>query len=258
MATLTATPLTGNSPPAVSLELVWSGPTSVTVERLEADGRWHPVRGGEPGTLSGGAWTGFDYEVPYGQSVTYRATSTTDASAPTSTVVVLAASHAWLVHPGVPGLSCELLVKSAGERVRAARRGIFEPVGRATPIVVSSVRSRAQWPLTVLTRSAVDRRELDDLLDDGSPLLLNVDTGNGWGIDPCYVSVGDVTEARRMEYLAEQDRWWSLPLVEVDRPAGGLTRQWTVDALVVEQATIDSVVAAYATVSDLAAHRSVA
>lgn len=38
-----------------------------------------------------------------------------------------------------------------------------------------------------------------------------------------YVSVGDVAPTPIVEYAEFQDRTWTLPLTQVDRPVGGVT-----------------------------------
>lgn len=74
---ITATAQPANTPPRVELKLADVEGTSVTILRNDPDGRSRPVRTAEPATLTGGAWTGFDYEAPLGQAVTYTLVSDT-------------------------------------------------------------------------------------------------------------------------------------------------------------------------------------
>lgn len=226
MATLTvaATEYPDASPPAVRLDITASGTptvTEVTATRTDVTGKSYPVRtsDGDPLPVSGGVAVLWDYEAPYGTTSTYSvaasgATTVTDTA-------LLDVTAVWLVHPGVPSRSMAVFVTELGELTRAVDRGLFAVIGRNDPIAVTGgARGTASGMLGLRTKTDAERNALNLLLDDGATLLLNLPP-TGWGMDPCYISVGDVSVARTIEYAPHPWREWSLPYQVVYRPAGG-------------------------------------
>ncbi len=261
MPTLTAAPEPGNSPPRVLLTLDMSDvspvPASATVSRLDPDGRTRAVRLAEPAKLTGGQWTGYDYETPFGQPVTYTAVagSTSVAGAP----VTLDVSTVWLRHPGVPSLSMPLprqAPSTLATRRRASTRGVFRPLGRSTPLVVTEgTRQAPETALVVKTSSLDEMRRLWDLLADESVLLLTLPAGLGWGVTHEYISVGDVEESRVAGWGGYEPRVFMLPYTVVDRPAGGLQSQWTWGDVLARFASWSEVLAFYPSWQDVLTNR---
>jgi hypothetical protein len=274
----------GNVPPRIALELTWPEAPTATVERLDPDGRWRPVRTGEPATIVE-TWLGYDYEAPYGDPVSYRATSGdglvinagpgsfsgTDFPDldegmgveynPDGSVahydVVLDVPAAWLIHPGVPSLSCPLRVVSVSERTRPARRGVFDVIGRQTPVVASQRRKAGGYEVKLRTLDDAAAAALEAALDDSSPLLLNIPTSLGWLLRRTWVSVGDLVVTPYTDLNGRDHRLvWTLPVLEVDRPSGAQQAQWTLDDLQAERLTFDDLTQGYGSFADVAAHRS--
>jgi hypothetical protein len=249
---LVATPQPENVPPRIELSLTWAGNGSALVERLNPDGRWYPVRGAEPATVTG-TWTGWDYEAPLGAQVTYRATS--GGTVLTSAEVVLDSLTPWLVHPGVPVLSQPLQIMGWSARERPARQASFRVLGSRFPVTISAERAAPASTLTVRTETDAANDSMLSVLADGSVLLLNVPRSAGWKVEAGWVSVGDVTEDHEAPDGRDPARIWTLPVQLVDRPAGGIQGLWTVAGLAAERLTADDVVQGYYSVADLAAHR---
>lgn len=245
--TVTATEHPETSPPSVRLDVTATGTPTVTevlVARTDVTGHTYPVRtsDGDLLPLSGGVATLWDYEAPYGTTSTYQV-SATGATSGTDTAL-LDVSSVWLVHAGVPGQSMPIAVHTVPDLTRAVEQGVFRVIGRRDPVVVSGgARILPSGTLGVLTSTAAERRALDLLLDDASPLLLNVPDSKGWELGPCYISVGDVTETRVSRFAGEPLRVWQLPFQVVGRPSGGsqALRTWA------------TVAAEYPTWADLAA-----
>ena len=149
-----ATVEASNVPPRVRLNVTDTGTpalASTTITRLNPDGTTTPVRtlDGNPLTLTTGTGLLYDYEMPYGAAVSYSSLETPAASSAQVTVNV---SSVWLVHPGVPSLSRPITVSKFGDRTSKVQRGVFHPMGRATPVVVTDgVRGSAEYELTVVT-----------------------------------------------------------------------------------------------------------
>lgn len=411
--TLTATPQPTNDPPRVLLSVDANlGGSTVSVVRLDPDGRTRPVRGGDPGTITAEAWTGFDYEAPFGAPVTYSAiptigapelltpnqsgletdttgwapndanttltrstaqawggvaslaitavaSGTCQATTPTGTAgmpvtagenytatarfraatqfrpvyavitwynaaggavagtingtpindsatgwtfftvsgvapattayarvvltvsspaagevhyvddihffrtkgaaqvsapVTLAVTDPWLIHPGIPDLSLAIpadSIESVAPRTRAARAAVLQPLGRSTPVVVSEARAAPATGLELTTDTSAARDALNDLLADGSALLLNLPPALGWGFTYEWIAVGDTVETAIAG--GNDFRRFSLPYSVVDRPVGGVVAQWAWSD-VLTYSTWADVMAAYDTYAELLAN----
>jgi hypothetical protein len=221
--TLTATLDAATTRATVSLS--WTSapvPATATIQRVNASGTVTDVRGAELATLVAGEWTGNDYEAPLDEAFYYQATSTDRPGVTvTSTTYTLASGgHTWLKHPGLPYLNQVVEVATAPDWARPVTQGVFDVLGRSTPIAVTLRRSAPRGELVLNTTTEDERLALLLLLDDGIPLLLQ--TPAGYGVGNVYVSVGEVTEARLTHLGATQARQWRLPITVVDRPVGGV------------------------------------
>jgi len=253
--TVTATVEASNSPPRVRLDVADTGAPSITtvnITRLDPNGETVPVRtpDGNPLTLNSNAGLLYDYEMPYGAAVTY---SSQETPGNVTTPVTVPETRIWLVHPGVPAVSMPVTVASFGERTRSAKQGVFYPMGRATPVVITDgARKSAESTLELSTRTLQELTDFEELTQDSGILLLNVPAGLGWGVTTSYISVGDITETRLMDYAGEPRRYLTLPFVTVDRPAGGSQSQRTLADLLAFP-TLGSLMDNYATFADLLA-----
>lgn len=259
--TVVATVEASNHPPRVRLDVTDTGSSpahfSTTVTRLDPDGRTVTVRTSDGNplvlTTSGSSRVGlfYDYEMPYGALVSY---STVESPSVRSVEVSVPETRVWLIHPGVPELSCPVTVASIGDRTRIVQRGVHRPMGRAAPVVqTDGARKSAEYVLSVLTFTDSERADLDDLFSDAGALLLNKPASKTWGAPSEYVSVGDVVEARVARYAGEAMRTWGLPLTVIDRPEGGSQAERTYLDVLADHPTYASLLTAYATYLDLLA-----
>jgi hypothetical protein len=238
---LTATPEPDSSPPRVRLDFTdaTSAPvSSLTISRLDANGRTWAVRtsDGGPLTVSGGAATIYDYEVPYGTRVTY---STDIVSGPTA-VAVLDVARPWLIHVGVPSRSATFhnLAGSQASETWDIDQGVFAVLGRSTPIITTG-GARVVPASSLVIHSATDdeKAALSLLLSDGAPLLLNVPQSLGWGIGTSYIAVGRVQVDRPIGILSVSHRSLTLPYQQVARPGGGTQAAITWNTVAAKYAT---------------------
>lgn len=256
--TVTATVELANTPPRVRLDVTDIGSPNLfaaTVTRLDPDGRIVPVRttDGNPLTLStsGANRTGilYDYEMPYGSVVTY---STAESPTATSAEVVVNESRVWLVHPGVPGLSMpvELRAGSLAEESYDVRMGVFYPMGRANPVVMTDgARQGMKSSIRVAIDTLIQVAAIRALVADAGVLLLNIPAPLGLGVPAQYIAVSTVTISRVTDMGGDPYRVAELPFIVVDRPAGGTTAERTlVDFL--DFPTLADVASAYATLAD--------
>ena len=255
--TVTVTPTVelGNTPPRVRLNITASaGETSTTVTRLDPDGDTVPVRteDGGPLPISAGVGLLYDYEMPYGLSVTY---SSLESPGTVSAQVTAAESQIWLVHVGVPALSVpvELNADSFAEEEWGAEQGVYWPLGGEFPIVHTDGQRKAPASSVVVRTHTLDELEaVRTLLSDMGTLLLNVPVSLGLGVDACYVAVGPVRNRRLVNIGGDPNRVIPLPYQVVDRPVGGSQAQRTLVDLLAYP-TLGSLQAQYPTLLDLLA-----
>ncbi|MGI5404128.1 hypothetical protein ACQEVG_32700 [Streptomyces sp. CA-135486] len=213
--------------------LTTAGPTWLwSLTRIVAGQAPQPVRGWA-GDLTAQATTSdvfviTDYEAPLGVSVSWRIRSADPVPggslAYLSDELTLDAPEleVWLKDPGLPARAVMATVgPPLPSWTRAARQGVNAVRGRVRPVVISDVRSARSGQVVLVTETDAERDSLWWVLDAGGPLLLQWPPA--WGIADMYVSVGDVTEAPLTDFAEHHDRTWTLPLIEVDRPLGGIT-----------------------------------
>lgn len=219
--TVTATAEPDATPPRVRLNLT-TDKTSLTVYRVAQDGSRTPVRtyDGGPLPLAGTTAVLYDPEAFFGLPYTY---TTDDAATTASASVTLAVSQPWLVHPGVPTRSVPVTLMSMSERQAAASQSVRYPLGRRFPIVANDGQRKADaYTLTVETDGATDLASLQALLDDLSPLLLNVPADPTWvDLSSEYIAVGDLKRANPGGFVQLPNRFWSFDCSVVGRPSGG-------------------------------------
>lgn len=258
MSTVTISPTVdaSNVPPRVRLDITSADATSTTITRINPDGTTTPVRtqDGLPLPITGGTALLYDYEAaPYGVPVSY---SSLESPATASVQVTIPETRIWLIHPGVPALSVpvQLYGEALMEEAYAVQRGVFHPLGRSTPVIVTDgTRRTAQSSLTILTETLGDLAGVRQLIADASPLLLNIPDGMGLGFDSQYIGIADVKVARLTAINADPSRVITMPFDVVDRPAGGSQAQRTYVDILANFATYDAVRAHYATYTALLA-----
>lgn len=248
--TITVTPTvdTANAPPRVQLSVSASaGETSTTVNRINADGSVVPVRtpDGNPLALSGGTGVLYDYEAPMGAACNY---SSVESPGTVSAQVTVPGAQVWLIHPGVPSASMPVVLAPGAfsTRVKPAPRGVFAVMGKKNVVVFTDgARKGTQSQVAIYVRSATEKSQLEALLADLSPLLLNVPANLGYNETTKYISVGDLSEDVVTAQVTEQWMACVLPFDEVDRPIGGTQSQRTYTDVDASKATYALLDAAY-------------
>lgn len=248
--TLVMIPEPSNVPPRVQIQLTYTGQTEATIVRNDPDGSQTPVRLAEPAALDGsGSWVGYDYESWFELNFTY--TATTAAGSITSDVGYLDVHDIWLRHPGVPSLSQLVDFQGEGTPVRPVTQAVLEPLGRATPIVVSDgQRKSPRGEIKLRTKSDDEHDALLALLDDVTPLLLDVPASLEYGakLQHQYLAISDLTQDRlRPDFYPHPWRLWSAPYIVVGRPAGGIQSQRTYADLLADGVSYQAILTRYAT-----------
>ena len=248
---LTVIPDPTNRPPRVLLELTGALGTQVTINRVDAAGTRTPVRLANPATLNGGSAVVYDYECPFLQTVRYEAI--TSGPTITSDPIVLNVAQSWLIHPGIPSLSMPIKAKPPQTRTRSARQGVFEVIGRTTPLTrTDSPRRAPTFNLVVKTFGQDEAQALETLLADNSVLLLQIANPGRTRTDYWWASIGDVTEDDITDgYPEDPYEWWTLPITVTDAPSGLLQAQRTWRDVLGEFSTWRDLLNAYATWRDV-------
>lgn len=212
MATITATPSTEGQP-RVLIEItgmVEPGAMHRLV-RIDPSGFQSDVRTTSTGLDHiGGTWAGMDYEMPLGVEVTYRliepgviapypeATTTADSDGP------------WLIHPGEPNLSAPIRLLTMTDTGWRARTAALDVIGRADPMVVTSVMARRHGTMQLAVKVGSERSGVYEVFRDGSVLLLRVPQHCKPMLDDFYFATLDVREDPSLtggDVLKEQRRW---------------------------------------------------
>lgn len=122
-----------------------------------------------------------DGEAPLDIPVTYQlfVSIALGGRVESSPVALDSGDRIWLTHPATPG--APVLVTPLGSAPvieYAATQGVFKPLGRRYPVVISaSQRQSAAGTITFGVTSTQERVELETLLSDLSPVLLRVPAG---------------------------------------------------------------------------------
>lgn len=160
-------------------------------------------------------------------------------------VIIEAAPDGWLKHPTMPMLdvrldNCEVhspdcltgdqlvFFKALDSETYASASGVFDVVNEARPFVVGQIRKDQTSTLVVISRRLQDITALRNLLSPGEPLILNLPTIYGWGIETYgqdWIQVGDSASSRLGVDMRKPYRTWTLPFAVVDDefayPSGG-------------------------------------
>lgn len=248
---IVASPDPTNSPPRVLLQVFNAGTaTSGQILRYGADNHPVPVRQGDPAALSSGAWVGYDYEIRYNQPARYEFVPST-GSRLVSDTTQLNVAQAWLVHPGVPSLSCPVTVKLLDEETMRSSGSLHDVLGGTYSVPVTAGRRKApSFQMLLRTGTKAERDALDQLFYDEAPLLLQAVYPAQTTDEAEYrwLWFGDITRTRiAPQVYANGSRVWTLAATEVARPLGGIRAQRTWATLMLECATWADVMAKYKT-----------
>lgn len=252
-ATVTVATQPTNAPPRNQLTLAgFTGASTATIVRTDGAGNQNFVRTGNPAQIVSGAAVLFDYEAPFNTAVTYTATPDTGSAATSAAATLVVVSQPWLIHPGFPALSQELIVTAMPDESSDVNQGVHTVLGRAAPVVITDgVRHATTFDITVRTETWTDFDALDGLLADGSVLLLQ-------GTDPItgrtlyrWVSVGAVTKTPLVPVFANQLYHWTLSCTSTDAPSGLLQAEFEWNDIVADYATWADVKTAFPTWQDV-------
>lgn len=194
--------------------------TAVTVGRNDPSGFSQLIRYGQSVVLTSGLLVIDDFEAPFDVPISYVVAQAVPVGADTGTssVITLASNgQTWLKDPTSPGRNMVVPVVTAMTGLtRAAQAGTFTILGRANPLVVSTIRASMSASLACYTLTAAQEQQMAGILASGAVLLL---AGPPSETGSAYIAVGDVGE-ELVGLVSEPSRLWVLPFQVVDRPSG--------------------------------------
>lgn len=257
--TLSISTTTGGDPaPFVRLTVssTLGGSAWLSLVRTHADGSQYRVLVDRNARLAGGTWVGLDRCCPFGQVVTYTATTATESV--TVTATPLLSSTPWLIHASETELSMPVEFvpdDGFGDDDYGSTAGVFEIVGSSRPASV--------WDDTVTVTSSVRlgflaneaRLHAASLLRSGGALLLNMPAG--WDVDWRWIQPKSVKVERNAGVTALAGkagypyRYLSCSYTWVTQPDVDLTPRWTYDDLPSAFVSLNALESSYATLDDL-------
>lgn len=175
-----------------------------------------------------GSATVYDYDAPNGVTVQYRVHAshwfnfgtpnfTTTTSGYTKASDSWVSTEWWLKHPTKPSLNWHPVLKSQPGRSNAATQGVFHPLGRSAPVVVSDVRQMWTGEVTIRCATDADREYLDAILADGYPVLLQGPADAYW--EDTWLAVSSVDRQRAIDAEWGAYTFDTLSWVQVEAPA---------------------------------------
>lgn len=188
------------------------------------------------GASLGGSWTGTaelsvsvlapvlvfdDGEAPLDQPLVYQVAcaSVLGGTATASSVVLNSGGTTWVTHPRDPAHPRRLVVKDAAPALtRPANSGVFQPIGRPNPVIVSSAARQGMTGTLVWGAFSFDERDdWDSLLQDLSPMLFRMPREYRYG-DGVWWFLGDAVEDPSGLGPQQDMRVFSAPFTQVDPP----------------------------------------
>ena len=200
----------------------------VEVQRKLTGGSWTDVRFATyvDATGSADSFVVDDYETPNGVTAIYRARATrivTDQAITGSWVqstpaVSWTGTDTWLKVPVTPASNTTAVFRTNTNLERPARRGVFNILGSAAPVVISDTRSAPQTQIVLRVTTLAAATAVTDLFDTYDVVLIQTPTDQLFGSQ--YVSVGSVTTIPVLDQKVSPYHWIELAdVVEVDLPA---------------------------------------
>ena len=219
--------------PRVAVEVLStsSAASKLEVWRVHQNGERFKVVTAGPAVIIG-SWSGFDYQVPFNETVQYIAFSEDEASTATPAAwVTLPSEVPWLVHSTDP-LKSMMLDKIMGPPKDFGYKSTaqeFRVLNQARAIYMASGPRAAQTGEVEFRFAAGEMARVVDLFADSGPLWLAtpwpLDYGSRW------IQPGDVTISNPYGYLGHPHRRCTVPYVECAQPDSDAKAVWTYDQL---------------------------
>lgn len=203
-----------------------------------------------------------DYLADWDTTLVYSAFVTTadGTENPTSAGVILTSAYPYAIHPLVPALSIRLDqatplaagLRTIGNVTRTATDTGHSVLGSPYRVYTrTGPRAAATVQLELVTVTTLEAQAVRAIVGDLTPLLIRVPDSLGWDFEDGYYRVGDVDEARRVQYGPDTSRVFTLPLERVLQPAGVQQPERTYANVLNDFPSYSALLAAYRTYTDV-------
>lgn len=210
---------TSADPAYARIRLTVSGAvgSEATIWRLNSDGIQIPVRNADPLFPISGTAEVYDYEAPINTPVTYQVDD--NSTVYTAAAVTLTVTQAWLKNPFFPSQNQIIKLRAMPTLQRTRPMGVHNVLGRKYPIVAYGTLSSKSGTMGLLTGNEAATEAMATFLDYSGLAYLQIPDSR---FSEMYLSIGDVGEEPLTRLQSEDSVWWSLNVIEIDRPDGGL------------------------------------
>ena len=239
----------------IRLTLTASFGTLGSVEAIHPSGETRPVRNFTQISMSDGIAVGWDYEMPIGRAMIYRAMiyDPSDLINPLATVdsapITWVTDYDWLKAPFHPARNQAVSVSSMPSYDYATPVSVHQVINRADPVAIGQVRQGATGTLILNTYTLAQNLAMQLILSGGDPLLFQSTVESGVG--NLYMMVTDSNESRVSPLRDAPERIWTLTYQEIGIPAGDAGAFASYADLLAAQPDYASVLAAWASYIDL-------
>lgn len=206
--------------------------------RVYPDGTRSLVRG-SPFFFSANNAVLYDTEAPLNTAVYYQAQACASSTLSSNTVVIESGDDGWLKDPLRPfhdikldncvvhSVQClstdaNIFFQRLETEAYTSNSGVFPIVDAPRPTTVAQTRADQQSLLGVVSRKLSDITRIRELLSPGSPLLLQLPTRYGWGIETWgtdYLQMYETRASRLGVDMGKPYRNWALPFTASLAPA---------------------------------------
>ena len=224
--TLTVTAITGRPTNQMLLENADSVPHILSVTRSRGVAGQRAVRWATEVTIQPGASHAFiDDEAPIGATFTYSVFSDGVLNQESAEVLFSGPwmvdnepTYAWLRHLSLPALSVPIIIEGLEEIQREAVYGEFTPLWAGKPVVTQAPRGSRSGTLSLLTLTNTGADQLEDILDDSTPVQLATDPQYNVRDGGMYLAIPNMTQGRWHDDGISPERTFDLKFIEVDAP----------------------------------------
>lgn len=226
---------------------------AVVYAKTQNQSQYREVRGGRVSVENGAFSRPVDhYEYAMGGVTTYKiVTLSSSENVPDVIVGQSIVSYtdtrdqAWLKFIALPYLNRKITLADPGPITRESRAGIFNVIGQSEPVVVTDVHSSRRVSIKIITRTTVERNDLDLALSQGAPVFLHVPPESP--VPSMYAVVTGYSFDRIDQ--KKEPAIFEVPLIEVSAPPPSVVGStMTVQRLLDLHATVQDVLNSYNTV----------
>lgn len=191
---------------------------------------WEAVRGDQGAyTLSvGGTRTIYDYEVPNGVNVQYRARTISfdigdftlmSSWSSTTSAVQWTSNDTWLKVVSDPTLNLKIIIREFGDEQYPIDEGVFQGLGSSKAMVITGVRrERPDSRMVLLAQTDAEQLALRAALGADVVLIQASPRSSDWKNENRYLTVGTVSVQRPARVAQSPIRDVIIPYTEVDAP----------------------------------------